>query len=181
VRELGRRFTLRVKHLASGTRVVKSSKRRLVAKVGSTRDYLVDHVKGGVRQDKAVPLRAVRKTERQRVTRRRWPGAMLAKPRHFLVDAGSPRGRHLLTGGLSRHAGRRERLVFRQMGGKVRRRRKLRLMWVIPARQRVRRRFPFARIVERAHRSAYVPALRRRLPEAIETALKRRQERAGAA
>lgn len=169
VRETRDRFTLRSTYTERGYRVGRATRRRLEARVGTIRDYLVDQVRGGRRRDKAIPGRHVRKTPAQRVTRRRWPRPLLNKPRHFLADARG-RDRRRLVGGLARHAGRRERIVFRVMGGRRRRRQRLRLLYVIPRRQRVRRRLPFDRTVQRAHRGAYRDAFARRLQDALATA-----------
>jgi hypothetical protein len=160
-RTLPNYFTVRNTWTERGFRVVKANKTNLVAIIGSTRDYLPDHVRGARRKDKAVPTRQVRKRKTQRIGRARWPSRVLQKPGHFLAQAKDVE----LPGRLRRHQGRAERLVLQRVGGK--RKRKVRLLWVIPKVLRIQKRYPFARLVQREHARVYPGAFRKRLEAAL--------------
>ena len=167
VASLDDHFTIRNKFSERGFRVVKAKKSNLRATVGSTREYLVDQVKGGRRHRGSIPTRKLRGSPKRTVRRSRWPRALLGrKERHFMLDARA--GGASLPGALSRHAGRRERLIFRRMGRKGRR---LRLLWVVLDHdQRVTPRWPFQRIAMAEFGRVYPHHLPRRLAEALRTA-----------
>lgn len=86
-------FVIRNKWTERGINVEKSTKRHLVAAVGSTRDYMVEQTFGSVRKHykTAVPLVG---SERPRTTIRtitppsKWPQALARKPNIFVGIAG---------------------------------------------------------------------------------------------
>ncbi len=159
IRETRDKLVVRNKWTERGFKVVRAKKTLLVARIGSDRDYLVDHVTGGHRRDRAIPTKAIRKRPEQRVGRRRWPSRLIAKDsRHFIVGKGS----HLVS-----KDGRR--LVFRRMKGR-RGRARLKLLYTIPQRTRIPQRIAWRDTVMDAHRKGYSIAFQRRLLEALATA-----------
>lgn len=157
---LPRHFTLRRTHTAKGTRVTKANKRTLIAQVGTTRDYLEDHVTGGTRTRPAIPTRNLRRNPRRVIGRSRWPGA-LRGGQFFLIDSRKARGR------LGRRSRGAVKLLYRRGKG---RRRTPRLLWTVPKVQPVKPRWPFLNIVAPVHQREFTRAFPGRLVAALRTA-----------
>jgi hypothetical protein len=173
VTQLGRSFTLRNNYTQRGFRVVRATKANLEAVVGTDRDYLVDQVEGGTRRRKAIPSRHLRKTPRQIVRRSRWPAHLLARPRSTQKQGAKyvllpERNRGKLPGFLQRltRGGRRALLERVGRGKKAR----MRLLWSLPPKIRLRPRYPFVGTAQQAHQVTFPVRLEVRLREALATA-----------
>lgn len=164
-KELKDRFVLRTTYTEKGFRVQRAKPGRLVAVVGYTRKYMVSQVVGETRKEKGVPTKQLRRTEKTRISRSRWPGKLLDQARFFMTEGKENR---LLPGKLKRHAARNERLVFRRPTSK--RRRGLRLFWVIPAKQRIKPRWRFRQVAYERFRQAYPQLFQNWLARALSTA-----------
>lgn len=96
--DLDDRFTSRNTWTVKGLRVNKSHKTRLIAEVGTLREYMVKHVEGGKRPGKqklqAVPLEVRTPETKALGAKSTWPGSMLRKKRSRLVPLS--RGRALV-------------------------------------------------------------------------------------
>lgn len=172
-REIRREFTTRNQWTERGIKVAKAAKTRLVARVGTDRAYLVDHVTGGRRKDKAIPTKIIRRRPAQRVYKRRWPGALLdQRDRYFIASRRSPNANRLVKAlpGPIRKLFEKEdrRLVFRR--NKAKRRRKLKVAYVIPKKIRIKRRLEWSKVVLAEHRRTYPAAYKRHLAAALATA-----------
>lgn len=173
VREVQAKFVLRNRYTERGFRVVKARRAMLEARVGTDRDYLVDHVTGGRRRNRSIPTKAIRRRPEQRVTRKRWPRRLLEQTdKHFMLGRRSP-GRSRLARALPARLRRMveggdRRLLFRRKRGK--RKRGLKLLYVIPRHIRIRRRLDWNGIVVGEHAKTYKTAYKRRLAEALSTA-----------
>ena len=162
---LPKSFTIRTKHPERSLRVKKARPRQLTAIVGSKAEYLADQVVGGRRRGAAVPSRKLRGSKNRVIRKPRWPRGLLSKEKHFAIRPSSGRR---LPGGLSRHQGRNELLVLRRMG---RGGRKLRLQWVVlKSGQRVKPRWPFESVAEKAFQASLPRHFPRRLREALRSA-----------
>ena len=165
VDEVERLFTIRRKWTLTGFKVKRSTKTRMVARVGTIRQYLVDHVRGGTRRHKAIPTRALRKSKKKVIGRARWPGKLRSKPRHFTVDpAKNP---EMLPDSHKRH-GKRGRIVFRRLGRG--RNQRARMLWILPDRIKIKKRYRFNRVSQKALARTYPEAFPKRLMEALATA-----------
>ena len=143
-------FTLRNKWTERGTRVVKARVSRPVARVGTIRENLEDHVTGDVRRGRnAIPIDA-RKRPEQLLRKRRWPGAYREKPRFIYKSVGRVRGLW--------------RVVGRGRG------RRVRTMWIIPERQKVEARWDFELVARRSHEANFSKALPSAIDHALSTA-----------
>lgn len=90
---------------------------------------------------------------------------MLERRRHFLLD---PRVDPDMVPATHRRHRNRGRLLFRRFGRG--RNERVSLQWVLPRHQRIRKRYPFAKITQRAHVSTFPERLPMRLLEALKTA-----------
>ena len=175
VAQLGRSFTIRNKYTERGFRVVRATRTKLEAVIGTDRAYLLDQVKGGARRRKAIPSRNLRKMPTQIVRRSRWPRQLLAQAnpnakrggkRYLLLPEQGKRSR--LPAFLQRLTRGRRRALLQRVGrGKNER---LRLLWSLPPVIRLRPRYPFARTAMQAHERTYPRACEVRLAEALKTA-----------
>ena len=112
-------FTIRNYRTAKGIRVKRSTKRKLVAVVGSKDHFMAAQTDGGDRDgaSSAVPVKA-RTRPKTRLTKSRWPAAFMAKGA-FIADFG--RGRALWMP--SRHKdpkSRRVKLMYHFARGTIR-------------------------------------------------------------
>jgi hypothetical protein len=174
VTQLGRSFTLRNNYTQRGFRVVRATKTKLEATIGTDREYLVDQVEGGTRRRKAIPSRHLRKRPTQIVRRARWPRQLLAQgstgskrggKRYLLLPE---KGRGKLPSFLQRLTKGRRRAILQRVGrGKNER---LRLLWSLPQAIRLRPRYPFVRTAQDAHLSTYPVRFEVRLHEAMASA-----------
>jgi hypothetical protein len=174
VTQLGRSFTIRNKYTERGFRIVKASRDKLEAVVGTSREYLVDQVEGGTRRRKAIPSRHLRKTPTQIVRRSRWPKQLLAQAstpqkggkRYLILPEGSNK-RGSLPSFLRRITKGNRRAVLQRVGkGKNER---LRLLWSLPKTTRVRARYPFEETAQNAHKVTFPVSFPVRLREALAT------------
>ena len=144
-------FVIRRRHLLSGIRVVRASKRR-DGILGIARPYIAAHVKSSQgetdRLHKAVPHH-VRPNIKRVVNRKRWPGQM-RKGKYFTVKKGS----HLQ--------------VWKRTGR--RRNRGKQLQWTIPQRITIPQRFDFIGVVVRIIRENFRVAIIMRVRQAFASA-----------
>jgi hypothetical protein len=87
--DLPESFTIRSDWTKKGIRTKRSTKKNLVAVVGSKDSYMAEQVSGGTRQKKqAVPIQA-RPRETSKTPRSKWPKALIARKGGFIADFGS--------------------------------------------------------------------------------------------
>ena len=156
--ELADTFTLRGRWTARGTRRVKATRGRNHADVGTTREYLEDHLTGAVRGGgrSTVPF-DVRRKFATRISQRRWAGRMRGE--RFFAAAGRKANTRLL---VYRRATRSK--------GRRRKQRPPKLMWAVVDRQKVGRRWNFISRVEQVHRRIVEAEFPRFLERAFRTA-----------
>lgn len=132
--QLPRTFTIRSRWVARGIRIKPARKTELFARVGSKDDFMKIQALGGTKRPRhgsrvAVP-QAVRRRPSQQTTRRKWPSALLAKPRHFLAPL---------------EAGDKRRIaLFRR---RTKKRYPLQVMYVFPTAVRVPKRWDLDQVV----------------------------------
>lgn len=119
-----------------------------------------DQSVGDTRTSATIPTQHLRPLRKSVVTKRRWAGALLDNPRFFMVD------RRASNGPWSRGS-RGLRLVMKRGTGRKRRQR---IMYVIPKFQRIKPRFPFQEIAESTAKREFNAAFPFQLQRALETA-----------
>jgi len=160
VAELDSTFTIRSKWVPKGMRFEKATKTNLRAEVGSTRAFMALQARGGTKSSGSrrvpVPMRALRKSPKTKITRGKWPEKLLAKPKHFVkpLSAGGAYG------------------LFRVRGGK--RNPRLELLHVLAKSAKIPARWPFEKTVEEAVGERWQPNARAALRKAMESARRRR-------
>jgi hypothetical protein len=83
-------FTIRSRWVSKGIVVTRANKKTLTAEVGSRDAFMERQGHGGIKTGLnagsiAIP-RAIRKTKAQKTTQSRWPGRLIAKGNHIVLD-----------------------------------------------------------------------------------------------
>lgn len=156
---VGTHFIERSAWTRRGITIVRATKVKPIAVVGSQADYMRLQVQGGTKRARrrtlAVPINA-RSTPRSKLPPSKWPGALLAKSRRYFISPLNPDDKNG-TEGLWRLRGSVKNPT-------------LELVYVLKKTTRVPRRYPWRAIVEQSVRNNLERIAREALARAMNTA-----------